>query len=283
MALFDFLKKKLTTKSQPHLAGIEKYELPSFPSAVMNLLAKLRDPDSSVQELADEIEIDPGMHVRILKTVNSAAFGLKRRVDTVRHAVSLLGRSRLEALVLSVAVKKSVGRSASGVNIQQFWRTAALRAALSRRLADRLDPGRDAEAFAAGLLQDMGVAVLADAISDYAQIYNQWLQSEEADLTSMEQAAFETDHAFVGARMAQKWDLPTYLAQAIAGHHDGAKEAQAPVSVRVAALLKKEPDDEQAPIIAQQAHDRFGVETDFFLSALEAAKEDARELADALS
>jgi HD-like signal output (HDOD) protein len=52
------------------------YELPSFPEVVMNVLRLLRDQESSSKEIAARLETDPGMHVRVLKTVNSASYGL---------------------------------------------------------------------------------------------------------------------------------------------------------------------------------------------------------------
>ena len=82
-------------------------ELPSFPSAIMEVLATLRNPDSTPEELMRKVECDPGLTVKVLRTVNSAAFGLSSKIEHIGHAVSLLGRARLEAVVLSIAVNKS--------------------------------------------------------------------------------------------------------------------------------------------------------------------------------
>ena len=54
--------------------------------------------------VAYQLEGDPGLNVKVLKTVNSAAFGLSTRVSNLHHAVTLLGRSRLETIVLPQAV-----------------------------------------------------------------------------------------------------------------------------------------------------------------------------------
>jgi len=57
--MFGFNKKK---KSD---ALLTQYDIPTFPSTVLNILSKLRDPDVSINELASSLEIDPGLHVRV--------------------------------------------------------------------------------------------------------------------------------------------------------------------------------------------------------------------------
>ena len=95
-------QKKSSANDLQNILG--SYELPSFPATVMNVLTALRDPDFSMTSVAKQLEGDPGLHVKILKTVNSSAFGLSSRVMNLHRAVALLGRSRLETIVLSQAV-----------------------------------------------------------------------------------------------------------------------------------------------------------------------------------
>ena len=70
--------------------------IPSFPAAIVSVLRKLRDPDVPVDHIAEAVMHDPGTVVRVLKTVNSAAFGSRRPIDNVAHAVSYMGRGKLE-------------------------------------------------------------------------------------------------------------------------------------------------------------------------------------------
>ncbi len=86
--IFKKNKKNAGEKLRELLNG---YEAPSFSSTVMGVLSTLRDPQSSFTEIAEQIGIDPGMHVNVLKTVNSAAFGLSAEVTCMEHAISLSG------------------------------------------------------------------------------------------------------------------------------------------------------------------------------------------------
>ena len=106
--MLNIFKKSKTGLKEELRKLLNGYEVPSFSSTVMGVLSILRDPESSMTEIAEQIEVDPGMHVKVLRTVNSAAFGLSTRVVNVPHAITLLGRSRLESLVLSVVVQDAL-------------------------------------------------------------------------------------------------------------------------------------------------------------------------------
>ncbi|MAG58522.1 MAG: hypothetical protein CMJ83_19715, partial [Planctomycetes bacterium] len=100
---------KMFKRKQDPRAGLAavlgEFELPGFPMAVMEVLRSLRDPEKDLESIATRVETDPGMSVGVLKMVNSAAFGLASEVDTVGHGLAMLGRARLESLVLGVVVR----------------------------------------------------------------------------------------------------------------------------------------------------------------------------------
>ena len=197
---------------------IGDYEVPSFSAAAVSTLGLLRS-DTDMALIADRIMADPGLSVRILRAVNSAAFGMRQQATNLVHAVTLLGRSRVESLVLTAAVRASIP-TPRGMDIVGFWQTAADRACLARNIAARVHPSLESESFTAGLLQDMAVPVLAAAHPDrYAAIYQQCEPDTTGLLHEMEQEAFGYDHAQVGAMMAENWGLPEPLITAIADHH----------------------------------------------------------------
>ncbi len=197
---------------------IGHYELPSFPAAAVSTLSLLRS-DAPMPEIVQRLMADPGLSVRILRMVNASAFGLRHEVASREHAANLLGRSRVESLVLTAAVNESLP-TPTGIDTAGFWRTCARRAFLAKRLADVLRPSQESEVFTAALLQDMAVPLLAEASRDrYAAIYTQSIEDDSATLHEMEQEAFGYDHAQVGALMAETWALPEPLVTAIADHH----------------------------------------------------------------
>lgn len=276
--MFGFGKKKKKAEL------LESYDIPIFPSTVLNILSQLRDPDVSINELAAAVEIDPGLHVRVLKTVNSVAFGLSHKVNNIGHAVNLLGRGRLESLVLSVAVKDGLTKSnqAGWLNMSHFWATAARRATLARGLANILHPNVQSDVFTIGLLQDMAVPVMASTKGEcYHTIYQAWLADGETNLTEQEQEYLDINHAKLGAQMAEYWEFPQPLVDAIAAHHSADKDA--PLSVKIAALIKGCPENDNGAIIVERAQQLFDIDTVITAELIDELLAESETLANALS
>ena len=283
--MLGFLKKKAAGTGKKGIDQLDDYELPCFSSTVLGLLSKLRDPASATDQIAADLEIDPGLHVRVLKTVNSVAFGLSHKVGNVRHAVNLLGRSRLESLVLSVAVKNSVDSFPvpKWLDMPRFWQMAARRAAVARGLALKLHPESQAESFTAGLLQDMGVPVMAVMKGDaYRDVYDQWLTDDNACLVAMERELFDLDHASVGGHMASKWGFPATLVSAISNHHGAPDADQVPSSAEMVSLLKDQPDATIIEVLSQRTNKYFNQEKNTIMKLVEEALLSSQELAKAL-
>ena len=242
-------------------------EVPSFPGAIMEVLSVLRDPASSVNDLIEKVERDPGLSIKLLRTVNSAAFGLSTRVNHVGHAVSLLGRSRLETIVLSIAVKTSLPEEkGTAFDYKQFWYTAAKRACLARQLAKRLHPSTEFKSFTEGLLMDMGVLLLhMNKKKEYTEIYEQW-QRSNSDLSDLEYEAFGFDHTEVGAIIAKEWQLPEHLIHAIQYHHasedDMSQTIELPPAIQLTSFLKDSQTDDGHILLIKEGLNRFDLSDD---------------------
>ena len=86
--MFGFFKRKRIDPKQRLAESLGELDLPSFSAATLNTLRLLRDPTRTAEEIAESIEANPGVVVRLLRMVNSAAYGLAQRVEGVSHAVS---------------------------------------------------------------------------------------------------------------------------------------------------------------------------------------------------
>ncbi|MCK4546527.1 MAG: HDOD domain-containing protein [Candidatus Eisenbacteria sp.] len=238
-----------------------RYDLPSVSPTVINLLSLLRDPETHMSEVASRVEMDPGLTVRILRLINSAALGLSTQVSNLQHAVGLLGRSRLESLVLTFAAADQIPSRMECMETGWFWGAAARRATLARVLAQHMHAATQAEAFTAGLLLDIAVPVLAGVDSEgYATLLDQLHANDEARLDDLERELFGFDHATVGALMAEDWGLPEYLVKAIGGHHGDNAESGADPAVRLVSFAKYSPENDGAEAIKKAAENEFGIE-----------------------
>jgi HD-like signal output (HDOD) protein len=218
--MLNIFKKKQIDPKEQMKAVLGEYQLQSFPVIVMNALEKVRDADASNPEISDLVATDPGLSVRLLTTVNSAAYALRHKVSNVDHAVSLMGRGELESVLISMAVHEVMpADNIPGFDAHRFWGAAARRAALARGLADLIDPSSRSESFTAALLQDMAIPILAQQrADDYGPVLERW-HANGADLATLEREAFGWDHATVAMWMCDDWGFPDRIAEAIGAHH----------------------------------------------------------------
>ncbi len=235
--------------------------------------------------ITELIKVDPGMNVRVLGTVNSAAFGLASKVSNIQHAVTLLGRSRLEAIVLSLAVRDSLPRAkASCFDTAEFWKTSARRASLARLLAHKLHPVTETESFTAGLLQDMAMPVLADIKKEeYCSILREYYESRAICIEELERKAFGFDHQILGGLMAEEWGLPEYLVHSIASHHGGSDEKGVDPAIYLVSLLREHDNPEGNELLLRVAENDYGIRKDEMIEVIKAAFQDAEEFSELIT
>jgi len=193
-------------------------ELPPLPVVTQKALDVIRDPNSSMGDLAKILSMDEAMTSLVLRWVNSAYYGLKYPVSTVQQAVTFLGQRTLHSLVLAASVASLLDRSAPGYALErgELWRHSIGVAAGARLIAAKFGQRIAEEAYHAGLLCDIGKLAFEVLLRDVDTSTEEW----QGDFKEMEYIHFGVDHATLGAEMARRWRLPNTLVDAIAHHHN---------------------------------------------------------------
>lgn len=258
--MFDFFKRKRKDPKEELKALLGDYELQRFPTVVMNVLGMLRDPHTETRDIAEEIQMDIGMNIKILRLINSSAFGLTTKVSNLHHAVTILGRSRLESMLLAYAVATNIPSTLGCMEISRFWLASARRAALARHIALHLHAATQAESFTAALLQDLAIPLISKAKElTYKGLLRKWHADKDADIDVMERELFGYDHPSVGALVAMEWGLPEYLIHAIAGHHDLSEQSSAEPAVRLVSLVRYFDEDDDTERLLKTADEDYGI------------------------
>jgi HD-like signal output (HDOD) protein len=259
-------------------------KLPSFPQLVLEVLADLRNPEVPVQVVAQKLESDPGLSLRLLAMANSAAFGSRRKIPDVKRAVIYLGRHDVEALVLSAGAMESMPRrGVQGFQPGRFWRAGIRRAAIAREIASRLHPTSASLSFTASLLQDMAIPLLAHRrTQDYGPLLEHWHQ-EAGDLAALEVMELGWNHAEVAGWLCEHWEIPDTLGKAIEGHHSpDAEDDAVPPAVRLVGLLGEGDSSDEAEVLVETAKQSFALTPDQAIEAIEQGTEQAEQLAQIL-
>ena len=124
-------------------------DLPTLPSVVTRILELVLDDTSSARDAAKIVESDQALSARVLKIVNSPAYGLRQKVSTVNHAIAMLGFTSLKSLVLSVSVYDGMieGKQAGGLDKIMYWQHCLATGAAARAIAKEVGYDLPEEAF----------------------------------------------------------------------------------------------------------------------------------------
>ncbi len=200
-------------------------DLPTIPEVLVKLNQVMADPDSSAEDVAKVIEVDPAVATNLLRLVNSAYFGLQIRVSQVSQAVSIMGFRMTKKAALKAAVFSVFARSRDvddHFDPEAFWKHSIF-TAVAARCIGRASPrysGVDVEdLYICGLLHDIGKIILYESAHDaYMDVLEHAHRAARPDL-EVEREMLGFTHADIGSVLAIKWLLPEDLTIAIRYHH----------------------------------------------------------------
>jgi HD-like signal output (HDOD) protein len=197
--------------------------LPSLPRLYLDFLDEIRKPNPSHDRLSDITSRDIGLCSKILQLVNSAFFGLPRKIDNAGEALLHLGLENVRALVLSIQVFSLFDQiKVKSFSPETLWNHSFQTGVLARNIASfEKRPTEEIEtAFTAGLLHDVGKLVLVAGVPRAWQDALETAVSERIPLWQAERTRLAATHAEVGAALFALWGIPDPIVEAVAFHHE---------------------------------------------------------------
>lgn len=199
--------------------------LPSLPESYSNVRSCIIGDEVDIEKMADYISQDVAISSVLLHWANSALFGQRFQVDTIKKAIIVLGTDIVENLILSESVNRTIaGRlpEIKGFDFGKFKKHSMATAVLSRLLIKSLLPTDSVQhdrAFIAGLLHDMGKLAAASFFPAQFEKAIELAIRRRYPLTETEREIYGTDHAELGSFLAEWWALPPFIVNAICWHH----------------------------------------------------------------
>ena len=205
--------------SQSDLEKVLKgIKIPPQPQVLVDIQMETAMPDCSLSDIAALIAKDIGLSGWVLKTVNSAFFGLPNKVTSIGQAINLLGVNSIVNIVNAVSISDALS-SDSIEELNQFWDNANDVASACSVISSKLNLNLGDSAYTLGLFHDCGIPLLRMKHSDYFDVLKNAYSQNDVRITEIENQHYRTNHAVVGFYVAKSWKLPIEICEAIADHH----------------------------------------------------------------
>jgi len=198
----------------------ETVQIGSLPGVFFQINEAVENPKTSFSDIGRIISADSALCARLLKVVNSSYFGFSSEIETITHAITVVGMLEVRDLILATTVIRYFrGMSEDRVSMESFWRHSIACGVAARTLAIyRREPNPE-RYYVAGLMHDLGRLILfMNNHADMARVFE--LYDEGGLLVDAERSILGVDHAEVGAALLEKWQLPVTLVDIIRHHHN---------------------------------------------------------------
>lgn len=196
-------------------------QLPPFSPTLNKLLATLAKEDVFISEIAGIVEKDTVLAGQVLKIVNSALYSRSGTINSVAHAVAILGLNKLRNLALSMSVTRLWNQMKAPPAWSQanFNLHSVATAILADALAQRLDSLYPEGAFTAGLMHAMGKMLISFTMPVEMQRILETCQQSGCAAEPIEQQRLGVCHSELAAIALGHWKLPSEIQHAVASQH----------------------------------------------------------------
>jgi len=216
------------------LIGKEDEIVFSLPTIYVELQKALNDPDKTFQDLGDIISFDTALSARLLKIVNSPFYGFPSKIDTISHAISIIGRDQLTDLALAtLVIYQFKGIPKNMFNMEKFWRHSMACGVVARSIADFRGEKNSERFYLAGILHDIGRLVFYKREPALARDAFSRSKERQENIYLSEQELMGFDHADVGRELLKAWQLPPRLVEAVGGHHQPQTAKEFPIDAAI--------------------------------------------------
>ncbi len=194
--------------------------LTSLPIVYFKLEKALNDENIETDEIARIVQGDPGISTRILKMANSPLWGLSQHIETIPHALTIIGREELKLLALSTVLRSSFNNvPKSLIDLNSFWRNSIACGVIAREVCSLNNFPNLERYFMAGMLHNIGSLVIFNKVPKIAQNILLQCEKQKKKLFILENQYLGYNHCDLGGGLLDAWGIPKPLVEAALYHH----------------------------------------------------------------
>lgn len=214
----NFREKMGAEKVSEYVTRIQELKnLPTLPTIATEILRIVREDRLSVNQMLPVIEKDPPLAMKILHIANSAYYGVRREIKSLRNAVVMLGLNEISRIALAFSVIRVLSPKDGEIDWRNLWRHSIACGYIAQIIAERAGMGLYDGLYSLGLLHDIGKIVLYKVDSEnYLKVFEKLKGDVRGDC---EREYFGLTHEEAGEIVAKKWKLPVEFITVIGHHH----------------------------------------------------------------
>ncbi|MDD4736240.1 MAG: HDOD domain-containing protein, partial [Kiritimatiellae bacterium] len=191
--------------------------IPQFPESIVRLKGMLSDSQFKQEEVLGLIKRDPALTAEILRMCNSAYYRRRNKIESPQMALGILGVRGMNAILDSWGARKALEAKYPKHLLEPLWAHASEVAYISSLLCVRYkcDPHVTELAYNAALLHDIGRIVLEGNYADTYVAMKKVCSRKKVSLDAVEDLIEGVNHTILGAKLAEKWNLPDAIVATI--------------------------------------------------------------------
>ncbi|MCQ8127046.1 HDOD domain-containing protein [Methylomonas rivi] len=192
-------------------------KLPQIPEVVRTIINQLNDPRAEMLDIAKNVEKEQVISLKILRLVNSAHFGLSRKISSIDEATVMLGMNQLKTLVIASGIVSSMPKI-ENFDIRKFWSNCFRTAVYAKWLAERISNSGEI-AYTAGLIGNLGNLLIHIGLPSEANEIDQHTRAGRSSRANFERTCLGFTNQDVCAELCRRWKFGGELVEAI--QHSG--------------------------------------------------------------
>lgn len=152
---------------------VNQSEIASIKSIVSGVMKIISDPNSTIWDLKEIVEIDPPLAAKVLIQANSAYYSPPKKIGEIKQALIWIGFDALKELALRQKVHGIFNGNGAfeGYSTSSLWKHSVAVALITKMIYRREFRERGANAYVAGLLHDIGIIVESQFLpNDFKQV-----------------------------------------------------------------------------------------------------------------
>ncbi|SEM41564.1 Serine/threonine protein kinase [Syntrophus gentianae] len=194
-------------------------QLKNFRSVHEQLQRILNDPDIQISDISKMVTSDPVLTAKILKVANSPYFGMPKKLDSINHALLILGIVNVKNILYREGMLRLFLTSDPEKDraMEKIWKHATLVSICAAHLHSLFSGLNQGSLLTMGLLHDIGKMILLTMPTSEGANGSQWytgsLKLEEED------RLFGINHAVIAGIALSEWGFSDLMVNVVVNHH----------------------------------------------------------------